>query len=153
MKKIILSLAALCCIVPLFGQASINYFPDSIIGVYCSSHGSDEYKTRVTKCDDGSYQAQVIWTNGAVDPATGQKYLDTKNPDKSLRNTPRDQVVIITGLKYNEEKKRWDGGKIYDPERGIKVNCNAFFEPDGRLSIKGKVMGVGEKIFWKRVEE
>ena len=52
-----------------------------------------------------------------IDPATGKKILDAKNPDKSLRNTPCDQIVIFNGLKYNASKRQWDGGKIYDPQR------------------------------------
>ena len=153
MKKIILALAALCCTMPLFAQASVNYFPESIIGVYQSKQNGDEFKVRISKADPETYTGQIIWIKDSVDPKTGEKFLDAKNPDKSLRNVPCDQIVIITGLMYNSEKKCWDKGKIYDPQRGIRANCKAYFEPDGRLCIKGSLAGVGEKVFWHKIEE
>lgn len=153
MKKLIIALAALCCTMPLFAQAAVNYFPESIVGIYQSKQNGDEYKVRVTKADGGTYTGQIIWLKDSVDPATGEKYLDTKNPEKSLRSVPCDQIVLFTGLMYNSEKKCWDKGKIYDPQRGLKVNCKAFFEPDGRLCIKATVAGIGEKIYWHKVEE
>lgn len=153
MKKLIVSLAALCCALPLFSQAAVNYFPEAILGEYYATHGDDEYKVRITQEKDETFSAQVIWRKNSVDPKTGQKYLDVKNPDKLLRSVPCDQVMIIRGLKYNEENKCWDKGKIYDPTRGIRVNCKAYFEPDLRLCIKATVAGVGQRIFWKRIEE
>jgi len=153
MKKLILSFTALCCALPLFAQAAANYFPGEIVGIYESSYADDEYKACITMDEDGLFNAQVIWMKNTTDPKTGQKRLDVKNPDKSLRSVPCDRIVIITGLRYNDEKKCWDKGKIYDPKRGIKVSCKAFFEPDGRLCIKATVAGIGEKIFWKKVEE
>jgi len=153
MKKLILSLAAICCFLPGFAQASANYFPDEILGIYYARHQDDEYKTCVTKDENDRFSVQVIWRKNSIDPKTGKKILDVKNPDKSLRNVPCDRIVIITGLRYNEEKKCWDKGKIYDPTRGIKVSCKAFFEPDGRLCVKATVAGIGEKIFWKKVDE
>jgi len=40
--------------------------------------------------------------------ADGNKRLDTKNPDKSLRMAPCDEVVLFTGLKHNARKQCWD---------------------------------------------
>jgi len=73
MKKLIISFAALCCALPLFSQAAINYFPEAIMGEYYSSYVDDEYKVLITQEKDESLTAQVTWRKNAVDPATGQK--------------------------------------------------------------------------------
>ena len=88
-----------------------------------------------------------------LDPKTGKKALDVKNPDKSLRNTPCDRIVLIQNIKYIPAKKVWGDAKIYDPQRGLKANVTAQFLPDGRLSLKGTVLGIGETVYWTPVKE
>jgi DNA invertase Pin-like site-specific DNA recombinase len=84
--------------------------------------------------------------------ADGNKRLDTKNPDKSLRNTPCDRIILFSGLQYNADKKCWDGTKIYDPQRGIKARLTVTFEKDGRLRLKGSVFAFSESVYWKKVQ-
>ena len=150
MRKKLLAIAimALGLVTSAFAQN-----PDAIVGKYESKQGKDEYKVAVTKKADGTYKAQLFWVKDPIDPATGKVALDPKNPDKSLRGVRCDQIVLIDGLKYNESKGQWDGAKIYDPQRGIKVSCTAKFVPDGRLSVRGSVMGIGETIYWTRIKE
>lgn len=82
----------------------------------------------------------------------GKKILDEKNPDKSLRNIPCDQIVLIKGLKYNAAKHQWDGAKIYDPQRGLRVNVTINFTNEGRLRLHASVLGIGETIYWDKIE-
>ena len=124
---------------------------DDILGNFTSKKENDEYKVRVTKNASGTYKGQIYWVKNSIDPATGKKILDAKNPDKSLRNTPCDQIVIFNGLKYNASKKQWDGGKIYDPQRGLVVNLTIRKLPDGNLSVKGSLMGISETFTWNRL--
>ena len=83
--------------------------------------------------------------------AQGKKLLDEKNPDKSLRSKPCDQIVLFSGLQYNSKKHHWDGTKIYDPQRGMRANMTAEFTEDGKLKIRGSVMGIGETIYWEKI--
>lgn len=148
MKKILLTLSlALMAMVGASAQDK-NAVADSILGNYESVQGEDSFKVKFTKNTDGSYKAQIYWLAQPNDPKTGKPFLDEKNPDKSLRNVHSDQIVLINGLKYNAEKKQWDGAKIYDPQRGLKANVTASFQPDGRLMLKGTIMGIGEKVYW-----
>jgi uncharacterized protein (DUF2147 family) len=55
-------------------------------------------------------------------------------------------------LKYNKKKCRWEDGKIYDPTRGIKANCQGEFTDDGRLKIRGSLLGIGETVYWTRLK-
>lgn len=153
MKKYIATLLSLFTSLCLMSaQSEKNTDPDAIIGNYISEYADQTYKVRVTKNPDGTYKAQNFWLkhpNGK----DGKPLMDVKNPDKSKRNIPYSQVVLIDGLKYNADKKQWDGTKIYDPSRGIKANVYACFMPDGRLMLKGTVLGIGEKIYWTPIEE
>ena len=103
------------------------------------------------KLKNGTYRGQIIWMANPNDK-NGKKRLDEKNPDKSLRNTPCDQIVLFSGLEYNAKKKRWDGTKIYDPQRGMRANLTVEFEKDGRLKLRGSIMGIGETVYWERVK-
>ena len=78
---------------------------------------------------------------------------DKKNPDEKLRNTPCDQIVLFSGLEYNAKKKRWDGTKIYDPQRGMRANLTVEFDKDGRLKLRGSILGIGETVYWTKVKE
>ncbi len=150
MKRIVIisTFFLLVMAMPLQAQNSKNDSPDAIVGTYRVTHDDDVSKVRVYKCKDGSYGAQCIYLQDSIDKKTGKVRLDEKNPDKSLRNVPCNRVVIIRGLTYNAKKRRWDGGKIYDPTRGIRVSCTCEFMPDGRLKLRGSVLGIGESVYW-----
>ena len=151
MKHILTILAcAIAAILPSAAQSALNDKGDNIVGDYYVVQNGDESKVRFTKNADGTYKCQITWLKNDKD-AKGNKALDDKNPDKSLRSTPADRIVLINGLKYNAEKKQWDGAKIYDPQRGIKANVTASFAPDGRLKLRGSVMGIGETVYWKKL--
>lgn len=153
MKKLAIALASLLlALIPSKAQTKLNNdSADNIVGTYFTSHGGEDSRIAVTKSADGTYMAQVIWCNNDRD-ASGKKYTDVKNPDKSLRNTPCDEIVLVKGLKYNADKKVWNGAKIYDPTRGIKAGVTIKFLADGRLSVRGQVLGIGETVYWKRLD-
>ena len=135
MKKILLIILALAAsICTLRAQGTLNASGDNILGTYLGEQHGDVFKARITRQADGS------------------KRLDTKNPDKSLRGVPCDQVVLFTGLKYNEKKQCWDGTKIYDPQRGFKAALSAKFTEEGTLRLTGTVMGLSGHFIWKKTE-
>ena len=150
MKRLIAIAAAL--LAACFSLSAQNDKADNIIGKYSSVQGADAYKVKVFKASDGSYTAQVYWLANPYDE-TGKKALDPKNPDKSLRGVPCDQIVLIKGLRYNAEKQRWDGARIYDPQRGIKVSVDCRFEGAKALKVRASVLGIGETITWNRIAE
>lgn len=147
MRKFILALFFTLCAFAAAGQEA-----DAILGDYYSKQNADEYKVRVSRKADGTYKAQIFWVKDAVDPATGAKYLDAKNPSKALRSVPCDRIVLFDGLQYNEAKDRWDGTKIYDPQRGIRANAVITRDAaSGRLSVKGSLFGISETVIWTRL--
>ena len=137
--------------IPLPAQ-DLNASADNIIGSYYLKHKRDEGKVRFYKTADGTYTCHVYWLKYDRDE-NGNKLLDIKNPDRSLRSVPCDQMVLIRGLRYNANKRQWDGAKIYDSQRGIKANVTVCFTEDGRLRLRGTVLGIGETIYWQRIDE
>lgn len=152
MKRIIILLLTLLCTGTVFAQEALNDKADNIVGTYAGKQGDDRFHAKIVKLTDGTYRGQITWLEHDKD-AKGNKILDVKNPDKSLRSTPADRIVIFTGLKYNAEKRRWDGTKIYDPQRGIKAKMTAMFDKDGSLRITGSVLGIGESVNWQKIKE
>lgn len=150
MKKILLVFSMLLVwLCPAVAQNGLNDNADNIVGTYSGVQGKDKFRAKIVKLTDGSYRGQVIWMENDKD-AQGNKRLDTKNPDKKLRDKPADQVILFSGLKYNAKKKRWDDTKIYDPQRGIRANLTVEFMSDGRLKLRGSIMGIGESVYWTK---
>ena len=141
----------LLSLMPLWAQESLNARGDNVVGMYRVVHGSEVSKVRVYKCKDGSYAAQCVYLQDSIDKRTGRLRLDEKNPDRSLRTVPCNKIVILRDLRYNAKKQRWEGGRIYDPTRGIRAHCSCEFLEDGRLKFRGQVLGIGETIYWQRI--
>ncbi len=128
-----------------------NNAADNIVGTWAGEQAGDRFRAKIVKLSDGTYQGQVVWMENDKDDK-GNKLLDTKNPDKSLRDTPCDKIVLFRGLKYDAEKKQWGDTKIYDPQRGIKAKLTITIMKDGRLRLKGSVLGISESVYWTRVK-
>ena len=154
MKRLLLVFAALFCIsLSLPAQNPLNDNPDSILGEYMILGMGNDSRVSFTRNPDGTYDCRLLWMQYATDPKTGQPLLDVKNPDKSLRGGRVDRATLIKGLKYDPDRKCWNGAKIYDPSRGIKANVTCHFLPDGRFQLRGSVLGIGEKVIWDKVKK
>ena len=153
MKRLIFILMALLGLgLPMQAQNPLNNEGDNILGYYSSRQNQDYFKVHITQKSNGTYKAQIYWLEKSTD-AQGNKILDEKNPDKTLRKLPCDRIVLIDNLHYNAEKKVWDGTKVYDPQRGFKAKCVVWFDKDGNLKVKGSLMGISETVTWKKLKE
>lgn len=132
-------------------QNALNNNGDNIVGEYEGMQNDDRFKAKIVKLTDGTYRAQITRLERDRD-AKGNKILDTKNPDKSLRSTPADRIVIFSGLKYDARKHEWNGTKIYDPQRGVRAKLVAEFADDGRLALTGSVLVISETVYWKKIK-
>lgn len=152
MKKTFFLLMLLCLSTWTLLAQGLNDNADNILGNWRATRNGEVSKVRITRSADGTYSAQVYWVEVDKDK-DGNKKLDRKNPDKSLRSTPCDQIVLIRGLKYNADKKQWDGTEVYDPTKGIRAKCVVRFEPDGKLRIKGSILGISQSAYWDKLSE
>ena len=151
MKKIIITLiCAVMAAIPAMSQ-NINKNGDEIIGEYLTDRGGSKSKVRVTKAADGTYTAQMFWVEKPLD-SKGNKRKDVKNPDKALRNVDIDKVVIVKGLKFDKSEGEWNGTKIYDPSKGIRVDVEAEFVDTKKLKLFGNIWGIGTTIYWTKLK-
>ena len=146
----ILSLTILLC--TLLTAATAQRAADKIVGIYHITHKGEESRIRIVKNVDDTYTAQVISVKNRTDK-NGKVRLDEKNPDKSLRNTPCDRIVLIKGMKYDATKNTWGNAKIYDPTRGLRANVTCSFDTATRLRVRGSVLGIGETVYWDKESE
>ena len=136
MRKLTLLLCLLAtAFVTISGQSVLNSSADSILGEYEVRHQGEYTKVRVTKDTDGTYKAQVFWVEDRLDK-NGNVRLDEKNPDRSLREVPCNQIVLMTGLKYDSKKQRWGDTKLYDPTRGVRANVTCEFREEKGLRVR-----------------
>ena len=139
------------CIPGAIAQNALNNSADNIVGIYEGVQDGYKFKAKIVKLTNGTYRAQVFWLEKDRDEQ-GNKLLDTKNPDKSLRSTPADRVVLFSGLAYDEKHHEWNGTKIYDPLRGIRAKLVVTFADDGRLRLRGSLLGISETVYWKKTK-
>ena len=147
-----LSAAVLLFAPSSFLSAQDSRHPDDITGVYYVAHEGEESRVSIFREADDTFSAQVLWIRDSLD-RNGKLRLDEKNPDRSLRNTPCNRILIMKGLKFNSAKMRWDDGKIYDPTRGIRANVMCEFEPDGRLRVRGSILGISQSVYWDKISD
>lgn len=133
-------------------QNDLNDRAENITGIYRVSHEGENTKVAVTMETDGTFTAQVIWVENRLDKR-GNVRLDDKNPDKSLRYKECDQIILFKGLRYDAQKKKWSGTKIYDPTRGIRANVSCEFAEDGNLKVKGTLLVISQSMIWEKTEE
>ncbi len=153
MKKTLITLIiTLLSLTTAVSQDPLNNAADNIVGTYSGELNGDKFKAKITKLTDGSYRGQIIWVENDRD-AQGHKLLDTKNPDKKLRNTPCDRIVLFSGLRYDAKEREWSGTKIYDPTRGMRAKLVASWTKDGQLRLKCSVMGISKNLYWQRIDK
>ncbi|MEM9445287.1 MAG: DUF2147 domain-containing protein [Verrucomicrobiota bacterium] len=94
---------------------------------------------------DGKLEASVI--NGELQvkvialKKSAQHMLDEKNPDETLRGRPLLGLTVMEGFRWNEKQQHWEGGKVYDPDKGILYDGYIWSEPKtGALKVRGYLL-------------
>lgn len=146
-KQIITTLV--CLLAMAMPSVAQSFAGDKIIGVYWVEQDGDKSKVRFTKTGTNSYKAQIIWMEKEKDEK-GNIRKDAKNPDKSKRQTPASEIVLIEKVSYKEGK--WTDGEIYDPTRGKSFTVNIWFDNANTLCVKGSFGPFSEKVYWKKLE-
>lgn len=144
---------ALMMCLGLQAQNALNRNADSLLGeYYLPDPKNGDSKAVCTRAADGTYECVISWIKDPIDPKTGKEWTDFRNPDKSLKSRPLVGVKFVKGMRYDSAALKWTGGTIYDPNRGITAKATAYFTPDGRLAVSGKVLGIGETMFWDKLK-
>jgi uncharacterized protein (DUF2147 family) len=144
MKKSILFTALLFIVSTVFCQA------DKIVGIWVPAKGTSQ--VRIFKATNGKYYGKVEWLE------TEKDKLDVNNPDETQRDKKIQGLMILKDFNFNSDKKRWEGGTVYDPDNGKTYDCYMWFDSsaDNVMTLKGYVLGmkfVGRSEEWTRETE
>ena len=130
MKKITITLA-------LMLMAASGYAQD-ILGKWITEAG--DAHVEIYKSGD-KLNGKIIWLEKGPDTK------DKNNPDANLQSRKLMGVNILSGL--SKSKKRWEGGKIYNPKNGKTYKCAIWPEGD-KLKVRGYLGPLFETQTWKR---
>jgi len=144
MKKSILFTACM-----LFFATTVFCQADKILGIWVPAKGTSQ--VRIFKATNGKYYGKVEWLE------TEKDKLDINNPDESQRDKKIQGLMILKDFSFNADKKRWEGGTVYDPDNGKTYDCFMWFDgDDNKMTLKGYVLGmkfVGRAEDWTRETE
>ncbi|GLQ87997.1 DUF2147 domain-containing protein [Dyella flagellata] len=105
------------------------------------------------------FQGHILWqlhnTYGPEDgpDLNGKIVTDRQNPDPALRDRPLTGLRLLTGLRFEAEKKKWEHGHVYNSDDGRTYNCWVRLRGLNRLQLHGYI-GIslfGGSTVWSRV--
>lgn len=98
--------------------------------------------------NSSEFEGKIIWLDSS--------YVDSKNPDESLRSRPILGLISMEKLKYNSKKNKWVKGKIYDSESGKTYSCEVTISDDlNSLFLRGYagISLLGRTTTWTKVNK
>ena len=134
----------------VFAGKGIAQKAESIAGVWCNDKKTSKIEV---KEENGKFIGTVIYINPEK-YVNGEPEKDNNNPDPKLKSRSRLGLQILSGLKFDPSGKKWQSGRIYDPDNGKTYDCYAWLDSDPNiLYIKGYVVGIkwlGRSTTWTR---
>ena len=124
MKPILITLAMLLSL-KTFAQNN----SDAIIGKWLKTNKEDLI-IEVYKVND-EYKGRISWSK------------DDKKPVG---------FIMLENLRYDQISKKWEGGKIRDPNSSRRYNATASMNLDGTLELIGAFFFLESKRSFKRVK-
>ena len=124
---------------------SLTFFAqqaDDIVGKY---HLPNNLDIEIFK-DGNTFNGKIIALNNY--PET----KDVKNSDKLKRDDLLLGKVIITNLKFDNDEKEWEKGKMYGPDKGITVNLEVTEYNDDEITIVGSKFVFWKTMKWKKIK-
>jgi len=140
----------LLAVVVLVGGFQRIAFAASPVGLWYAEGGAAE--VAIYPCSDGLC-GRVVWLRSPIGD-DGCELRDDKNPDPAARGKTIIGLIVLHGLKpLDAEGRQWVGGTIYDPVSGRTYSCNAWWDGDDRLFLRGfwGIQLIGRTTTWTRV--
>ncbi|MEM1149653.1 MAG: DUF2147 domain-containing protein [Pseudomonadota bacterium] len=140
MKSIAMTLAALALAGAAHGEGK------DVFGTWLTPSGSA--KLEISDCGDGTPCGRVVWMDpAAMRPGlTPEDATDENNPDPELRTRPVLGLLMLSD--FEERRRDWRGGTIYDPEAGRSYGSRLKKRDDGTLEVKGCIGPICQTQVW-----
>ncbi len=126
--------------------------PQGIVGTWMTPENKSIIQIEYT---EGKYIGKILRINPAF-YINGVVLKDIKNKEPAFRSRSLEGLTILSGISYNQSKKRWNIERIYEPERGKYFEGYITLNGEDELSLRGHVPGkkwLGKTEMWNRVEE
>ena|SRR5215472_7264280 len=120
------------------------------VGLWFAEGGAAE--VQIFLCGD-DFCGKVVWLRSPLGE-DGCELRDDNNPDSTLRRRAIVGLVVLTGLKpEDDDQGAWSGGFIYDPISGHTYSCRARLKGNDRLFLRGYfgIQLLGRTTTWTRV--
>ena len=148
MKKLSFSLFLICAAI-ISSIAQNN--PNAIIGKWMTVQNNLEVEVyRQTN----SFKAKILWFKDTDDKSRPMELrVDDKNPNKSLRSRKWIGMEVLRDLRYDDEDKEWQDGKVYVAKNGKEWDSVAWITKDNLLKVKGYWLFkfLGQTLTFKRI--
>ncbi len=147
MKKIFFSIVTLMLIVSSSIAQSTR--GDKALGIWLSE--KKDAKIEIFKSGN-KYLGKLVW-GAEMYAADGKTPLkDMKNPDVALRTRTRLNLVIISGLIYDDGA--YTDGHLYDARSGRTYSLKMRLKADNNLEMRGfyGISLFGQTMEWTRVK-
>jgi lathosterol oxidase len=142
-KVAVTAVILLVSVAGLRGQAKA----DDIMGIWLT-HGDKPAKIQIYR-SGSQYFGKIVWLQFPAE--NGKAMADKNNPDAGKQGRPLLGLVILTGFKFDTDE--WNGGDIYDPEKGKTYSCTMSLKDANTLKVRGYI-GIsllGRTEIWTRV--
>lgn len=111
--------------------------------------------TGTWKTDDADGRVEIFDCGdgtpcGRLTNVTDPSFVDSFNPDPSLRHRHLQGVVILEGFKEN--RRAFIRGTIYNPGNGKSYRSSLMLTDTGQLQVKGCVLFFCQSQYWARAE-
>jgi uncharacterized protein (DUF2147 family) len=137
---VIAAWAALAAATPATGQNAGS--PD---GIWLTQAG--DAKIRVSRCGAGICGV-VVWLREPIDPLTGKRQVDDKNPNPALANRPIIGLSLFSAMRP-AGPNRWSG-RIYNADDGKTYASNISVTGPAGLRVEGCVGTLCGSEDWSR---
>jgi uncharacterized protein (DUF2147 family) len=147
MKKIFFSIVTLMLIVS--SSIAQTTSGDKVLGIWLSE--KKDAKIEIFKSGN-KYSGKLVW-GAEMFEADGKTPLkDTKNPDVALRVRTRLNLIIISGLIYDDGA--YADGHLYDARSGRTYSLKMRLKADNNLEMRGfyGISLFGQTMEWTRVK-
>lgn len=143
------------------GATDAQSSPSSIYGKWVVPGGSGVVE--LSPCQDsarGPLCGRIVWLRDARNPdgtktASVDDVTDVLNADPTLRQRKLLGMFGMYGFHYGPEPNSFEGGFIYDPQKGQTYRATVRLLPDDKLYLRGYVgfSALGRTTIWSRVPE
>jgi uncharacterized protein (DUF2147 family) len=108
---------------------------------------NSDAQIRVAKCGS-SMCGTIVWLRDAIDPATGQPPVDSRNPDPSKRNT---KIMGLRIFAMAPDGNGGYGGAIYNTDDGQTYQAKIVLRAAEQLEIQGCAGALCGSELWSKV--